>query len=198
MTRAFSPRTFNPRSWSSRALAGPAGGVVTVSTHYRLLVAVGEDIKTTLIGAGLMPGHSASRVIVRKVPYVSDIGTPKSGSTKTYALPAIVVCPGVNEQFLFGTNERDDIGYPVNVLLLDADSSPDNMTDQHLGWRERITERYIHPKHYFVAPSPAGDIVFHDCNIEPGPIVDYPRWIGMEMFVSLIGLRFFTRHSRNN
>ena len=59
-------------------------------------------------------------------------------------LPALLFSPAGNEEDLGGTNERDDIGYPVAALFLDRHpvTDPSNM-DKALLWRQKVRRAFI-------------------------------------------------------
>jgi hypothetical protein len=89
-----------------------------------------------------------------------------------------------------GTNQRDDVGYPIAVGLFaaDSDSQTENY-DRNLLWRERIRRKFLHQRLSGV-PS------VYTCLVEPKQIVDPFRWLARNLWVSTLLLRFLSREAR--
>lgn len=159
-----------------------------VSQHNGLLVGVHAEL-VDLAGSTL-PGISAVNIVERLVPAAKDIG---SGEGKTYGLPALLLFPGANERFTPAMNQSNDIGYPIVVAVIEGQTNATlgltENKDRYLYWREVIINHFINQ--YFTISSPA--CVFHECLVEPGPIIDWAKWGAEGLRVGSFTLRFFTR-----
>jgi hypothetical protein len=153
-----------------------------------LLSQVGSDL-AGLCGAGELPGILGANVVDRLVPFAGDIG---AAAGKTYKLPAILVFAGANERYAPAMNDSADIGYPVVIAILEgmtnSTAGVNEGRKRFLYWRERIIDQYL--SQYLTLSSPA--VTFHDCQVEPGPIVDWNK-VAEGMRVGSFTLRFVTR-----
>ena len=133
-------------------------------------------------------------------------------------LPGILVFP-VGEELMSataGTNCRDDIGYPVGVMMIDAErldqstqepvagdaETPDGGTqdqdfrmDEKLTWRETIRKRFFHARLDVSAYKSDGWV--HDCLMEPQAVVDPKDFLEANLWVSTLVFRFMSRESRS-
>lgn len=104
------------------------------SVHFRAMQAVEAKIK-------LLDLDGLTTVITRKLP--TDRGIGDTGAD--IPLPAVVISTmGIEAQPQNqGTNQRDDVDYPVNVTILAADNG-DLVTNQarYLKWREQINRAF--------------------------------------------------------
>ena len=108
-------------------------------------------------------------------------------------LPGVLVLPIDSESIARadGTNHRDDVGYPIAIGIVAADSDSQSADfDRNLLWRERIRKKFINQRLVNV-PS-----VF-TCLIEPRQIVDPFRWLSRNLWVSTLILRFMSREARS-
>lgn len=127
-------------------------------------------------------------------------------------LPGILVLPIGNESIppAGGTNERDDIGYPVGVVMFDSDRQ-DTRTgepadaelgtqdqfyafDRKLKWREDIRAEFIRQRLDISSQIAGADI--WDCTVEPGAVVNSDDWLRDNIWMSVLVLRFWSRESR--
>lgn len=148
----------------------------TEAVWYRCLTGVQAVIQ------GLsLTGISSGQVYVRKVPWDRDI-------TK----PGIIVCP-VKETSdpKAGTNERDDIGYGVHVVLIRASNQDAEVNlALHLKQREQISRALRHQPL-------AGVSEIYTVFIEPGPVID-PVSFAQQYDVQALVARCISREVRGN
>lgn len=107
-------------------------------------------------------------------------------------LPGVLVLPIDSESVArnAGTNNRDDVGYPVAVGMFAADSDSQAADfDRNLLWRERIRKKFVNQRLSNVSS-------VYTCLIEPRQIVDPFRWLSRNLWVSTLVLRFMSRESR--
>lgn len=154
----------------------------TTSVYYSILAAVQTQIQ------GLSLAGIASNVILKKIPTTDDFNV---GGANDY--PACIVAPGLamrETMFREGsTNQSNDIGYPVSVVLLDNDNGNQTANfNRDLLWRQRIIRQFEHK-----ALTGASDVYL--CRVEPEVVVQPAAW-ARNLWVSLFTLRFFTRESR--
>ena len=99
------------------------------SAFYDCLTAVRDRIRSLNLTA-----ISDDDVRVRKLPYGRGFDVDK---------PLIAVCP-INEEFNLGaTNERDDIGYGVAIVMLQPSNQDlESHIDRILQWRESIRKSF--------------------------------------------------------
>ncbi len=160
------------------------------STHHALLGAVRQEIVGLCDGQQL-PGIAS--VLDRLVPIAKDIGTALD---KPYKLPAVLIFPGANERFAPAMNDSQDVGYPVVVAIIEETAGAAQVNvdrGRFLFWRERIIHQFV--SRYLAISSP--DAVFHDCLVEPGPIVDWNKW-GEGLRVGSFTLRFVIRKTNRH
>ena len=118
-----------------------------------LRAAIGEDS-----GA---PWEIADATIdIAKLPYGDELG-----------LPGILLVP-VAELEGKGTNASDDIGYGVQVTIVQAsDGDVAEHADRLFYWREQAASAFRHQ-------ALTGVSEIHDCTIEPRPAVDPAAFSG--------------------
>lgn len=136
-----------------------------------------------------LSGIADASILVRKVNTFRGIGVQEA--SPVIAFPAIVIAPATSEltPSTAGTNERDDIGYPVLVGIVDADEQ--TLTDNHnrnLLWRQQIRQAFINQR----LP---GVTEVNECKIEPRDITKFSDWVSGK-YVSLFVLRFTSRETR--
>lgn len=157
------------------------------SIHYALL----EEVQRRVIALNL-DGLEESSVLVRWTPLMKDVG---GRSEKNFPYPAIVVCPVGQEQIIPVTNREDDWGIPV-LLAIAAQQSAVKATeaaqedlDRNLYWRERLLKAFRPQTIWTSKPT----VEFHNCRVEPGPIVDWPKLALDQIYTGYLVVRFFTR-----
>jgi len=106
----------------------------------------------TLAGEGRLPGIAAASIVAAEQPYVKPFFGATAEGGQALAYPGIIVWPYQQEQHNFnaGTNDRDEIVYPVAVSFVDKGSGKTG-TDamiisrtarrRHMLWRERVSRR---------------------------------------------------------
>lgn len=106
-------------------------------------------------------------------------------------LPGVLIAPLDGESINRGggTNNRDDVGYPIAVGMFaaDSDSQTENY-DRNLLWRERIRRKFVNQRLSGV-PS------VYTCVAEPRQIVDPQRWLSRNLWMSTLVLRFLSREA---
>ena len=170
---------------------------VTTSVYYNILEKVLEDIQ----GLSLtdMPTENIELIKVENYRETVEPG-----------LPGVLVFPLGMENITVnsGTTCRDDIGYPVGVLILDADrqdtstglpADADDGTqdqafrfDQKLLWREKIRKHFNNQRLTLSGVS----VGVHRCTIEPGDIVRGNDFLEANIWVSAMVIRCWTRETR--
>jgi hypothetical protein len=143
---------------------------------YRCLVAVQARIQGMALA-----GIANERIVIRKVP-----------DDRNVAKPAVVIAPLRQESLdpAEGTNNRDDVGYPVIVAALDADNqNPSSNHDRNLLWRERLRQAFHHQR------LPGVDEIING-TVEPLPIVDTPAWFDRNTYMTAMIVRLTSRERR--
>lgn len=126
-------------------------------------------------------------------------------------IPGILVFPTGTEAIPLdgGTLRRDDLGYPVGILMLDADRQssvtgiPADADEGHVDqdynfnakllWREKIRKKFIRQRLTAVAIT---DVDVWTCEVEPDIVVDPgPLW-SANLWVGSLVLRFISRETR--
>ena len=108
-------------------------------------------------------------------------------------LPCVIISPEGVEQDLGGTNERDDWGYPVPLVYVDADNQ--DLADTALKrkrmllWRQRL-RRAFHNKRL----SAVSEV--YVCRVEPNVIIDQTAWLERNKVVGGMTIRCVTREVR--
>lgn len=180
----FLPQFFEPYQEAARAPVG------TRSTHERCIDAVIRTIKNL----DLEDLHTAS-ILKSKVPVTRRFQL-KTGETGRVELPGVLVAPWGAEQISpqQGTNLRDDIGYPVVVVLIQSNTRTNVEQDQSIDlsrimlWRQTIIKAFRNQPL-------SGVRSVMTCTVEPQSV------IGLESFfrgfdVSSVVFRFFSRETR--
>jgi len=143
---------------------------------FQCLTAVQSRIQTLALS-----GIANQSVVVRKVP-----------DDKNITKPAVVIAPLGRETLdpADGTNNRDDVGYPILVALLDGDNqNPTSNHDRNLLWREKIRRAFHNQR------LPGVDAII-TAFVEPLPVTDAAAWFERNTFVTAMLLRFISREPR--
>ena len=121
------------------------------------------------------------------------IPLPEAKYFKRY--PAITISPFGAEIInpKAGTAASDDIGYPVQIALIDS-AEQDQQTDLELWleWREDTVDKFI--KNRWAAVSELVQV--YEIDVEPGIIIDPAAWLQRNLMVSPFGLRVWYRKQR--
>lgn len=146
------------------------------SLHDRILDAV-----VTRIQGLSLSGVSSANIVKRWVPqFVPEITT----------LPAIFVSPIGSEGEVGGLNNRDDIGFPVLVVIIAASNQNNtDYTSRNTLWRERIQSAL---RHQFL--SGVSEVI--DCVPLFGTVFDPSFWLSEDLHWSPMAFRFMTRTAR--
>lgn len=143
--------------------------------HKRIMDGVCDAIKSLSL-----TGIDNTSIVVRKTP-----------DGRGLTLPAIVVAPGSNETSTqnAGTNNRDDVGYPVVVAIF-AQDNRDYTTNhaRYLQWRETIAKAFRNQRLTGVSE-------VMRCNVEQGSVIDQ-RAFYENYLASFFTLRFIARVPR--
>jgi hypothetical protein len=167
------------------------------STYFAILNAV----KTRILDLNLTAIPDANVQVVK---------TEHFRETIEPGLPGIQIMPAPVETILVneGTTCRDDVGYPVTVLMMDSDrqdtqtglpvdaddgtQDQDHRFDEKLHWRERIRKAFINQRLKLTDGYPD---VFR-CTIEPGEIIRDTDWLEANIWISVLVIRCWTREER--
>lgn len=152
-----------------------------MSTYLAILQSVCERVRQLNL-----PEIPDSQVAVAKV-FVPEVIETLPG------LPAAVVhVPGRAEVAQFGgTNERDDIGYPVQISLLAQDDQQNDETvrfARHAHWQERLRQGLVQR----ALPVPG---VFTS-RLESQKFVEPLPWKRRNLWVGSLVVRFLCREAR--
>jgi hypothetical protein len=128
-----------------------------------------------------------SQVVVVKV-FVPEVIEALPG------LPAVVICPPARGEIndAGGTNERDDIGYPVQVTLLAEDGQENDegvRFDRNVAWQQQIRQALTH------CPLPEAGCVFTS-RLESQHVIDPFPWKRRNLWSGSLVFRFISREER--
>lgn len=125
-----------------------------------------EAIKTA-IQALALTGVSSTNVLIQKIPRDSSSDVPAASQ-----MPLILISPVGAESIdpTGGTNIRDQVVYPIQVLMLDRDDqSQTSNYDRYLLWRETIRQRFTNCR-----LSGVSEVV--RVRVEASDILNPPAW----------------------
>lgn len=123
-----------------------------------------------------------------------EIRVRKHPDDDSRVYPGITVHPAVDWQHRReGTNERDDVGYGVQVTMVQATSQDvRRQIDRRLLWREKIRREFIHQR------APLSSITeVYTCHIEAAPPFNR-RDFRKDYDVDSLVIRVWTRETRGN
>ena len=165
--------------------------MANTSIEYGLLAKVQTDIKALITG-GTITGIATDSVLLRKVP--SDRDFNSNPGTNEYAYPGILICPApLGISLEPRTNASDTWGFPVLITsVAQDDQDVTSNLDLYLGWGEKIVAAFVTKG--LVTTDPA--TTFNSCEIDPGPPVNWDRWL-KGVFSNFVILRFFTSRIRS-
>lgn len=149
-----------------------------IAVHYRCLEQCHKAVQ-----ALDLPGLPQGRVFRRKFPADRDLEPP-------FIVVSFPV--GAVETYEPGTNDRDDLGYPILVTFAmasnqDLDAGPDFAN--FITWRERVMRRFR-----FQRLDGVPEIFY--CRPEPQPILDADLFFDKNLDVGGILFRFISREVR--
>ncbi len=152
------------------------------SVLYRCLLAVQAQIRNLSL-----PLLSSNGVLIRQVVSDRDVGQGRS-----YPYPTVQISPFLREQMPLeaSTNLRDQVAYPVLVVILAAENTDQDATfPTYLQWRERIA-RAFRNQHLPSVPE------IYGCQILPQEIVSAEAYLRHSLFSSALLLEFYSREPR--
>lgn len=160
--------------------------MAATSVHMRILVQIRTDIRALNLS-----WVTPDQIVIVPVPEAAPIYVDDKH-------PALSISPVGREVFGDGTNESDDIGYPVTLAIHDAahgndaQESVDAWLDTRLVWREELIDKYSHARISGIT----GTANAFDTVIEPGPVFDVFAWHQKARAVSVVNLRCQVRKMR--
>lgn len=167
------------------------------STYYAIL----EAVQTRIIDLNLTSIPAANIVVLKTEHYRERV---ESGMPSIQIMPAPVEAMLVDE----GTTCRDDIGYPVTVLMIDSDRQ-DTTTglpsgasqgtqdqahrfDEKLHWRQQIRKAFINQRLDLATGYPNCS----RCTVEPAEIIRPTDWLEANIWIGVMVIRCWTREDR--
>jgi hypothetical protein len=127
-------------------------------------------------------------------------------------LPGVLIAPLGPEIIVAieGTNEMEDIGYPVAVVLVDQDRQQSGTGlpadaeegtqdqffryEQKLIWRSQIRKQFINQRLSLSGVTPDKT---NRCTVEPQMVVNAEEWLATNIWISGTVFRFWTREVRS-
>jgi hypothetical protein len=173
--------------------------VLSRSVYYAILTAVHEAVQSISF-------NPIANENIQVVKVLNERETVLPG------LPGILILPfgAENITATAGTNERDDIGYPVAIVAFDQDrqqsrtgepaDAQEGTQDQtynfnnRLLWRQKIRKQFINQR---LSLSGVNTEV-NRCTVEPWDVVRAEDWLTSNIWVSGMVFRFWTRETRGN
>lgn len=139
------------------------------------------DEVATKIAALSLSGIASSSIVKAKA-------MPTSEDEFVGGLPGCAIFPHGNIGELPGTNVRDDIVYPVGILLVQAGNQNQSTNrDRMLLWLEQVRKRFIH-QHLTVTS-------VYTCMVDPKAAFDLAAW-RVNFDAGGMVLRFVSRETR--
>lgn len=151
--------------------------------HRKIMDQVQTDIKAIVFAGSGTP--SDTNVVVLEVA--------EEYKKYTTGFPAILITPQGFETFPgTGTIAKDDIGFPVTIVLLDShEEDQQTQQDDWLRWREQIRDTFINAKL-------SGITEVLNITIEPDLTVNPAAWRQAGLLVSILVLRVIARVQRGS
>lgn len=151
------------------------------SLHYQLLLATQARFQDVLLD-----DIADTSILVLKVPDLKALEKDRSAAIR---MPGILICQGKSEKIAGGTNNRDDVSYPVAVYIFAKDEKEISTShNKYLRWREQLIHSVIHQRLDDVPEQFMADI-------EPGPIIHDGSWMA-GLLASAFTIRYTARRSR--
>lgn len=121
------------------------------STESSILTSVWTTISNILYTT------APEEIAIRKWPY-------DKSRDKDHWYPGITISRAMENERP-GTNERDDVGYGIQVtMVMDNSAYPDEL-DYFSEWRQKIRKAFIHQR-----LTGTGTDTIYTCLVEPGPV----------------------------
>lgn len=169
----------------------PQMNIVTAASSAvfkRILDAVLAELQS-LATAGSLPGIPSASIARQDMVFISNA---------PFDLPGILIAPGAQEEDKGGTNARDDLSYPVMVVIVDSkwakDPDPASTDIDYLLIRERIRRHFQHRRLALVSATVPES---YTTNVGYEGILDHQTDSkGLMRFGSYLQLNFCTREPR--
>jgi hypothetical protein len=153
------------------------------AVHERCVDAV-VSLARTLATAGSLP------LITDSTTQVHDSIDLDPSIFTNIPLPALVAAPKGVATHGGVVNERDDIGYPVPLIIVDRNGAEmDEHRDDYLLLRERL-DRYFRNQPLTGVP----EII--NCIVDDTQVFEYPKEWEYQWMISTVMLRFISREAR--
>lgn len=115
-------------------------------------------------------------------------------------LPGVLVCHPQSANIIYGggTNERDDIGYPVLTMVMAKDTTDQyanydaDTHDKYLNWHEQIRKKFINQRLLAADNSTLADL----CKLEQELVVNNVKFRTQKLFMGVCAWRFSMREAR--
>lgn len=160
--------------------------VVVSNLVYQRLTATADSCHDRILDAVVALVQSMA---LTGVDSVVNFEMPDKAAMARVTLPAVVVSSfGEVETEDGGTHSRDDIGYPVTIMILDRMGEVANVPRRVKGWRETICDGLRSQR----LPGVAESLV---TRIEPGPVLESDIG-GVAMVASATKARVVCRRTR--
>lgn len=148
----------------------------------QIVLAIQARIQTLALS-----GIQSTNVIIQKIPSTTKNNAP------VVALPCVIITPYNPESFsdLEGTNESDDIGYRIQISIVDKDGGDQEKNrNRWLLWREEI-RKSLHNKRLDSIPTQ------FTCSVSPNPVYDPAAWFDRGVALGGMIATFKNRENRN-
>jgi hypothetical protein len=170
----------------------------TPAVYYSILEAVQAGLKEIELD-----GIEDANILLAKVQNERETVFP--------GLPGILVLPFGAESIVAtqGTNNRDDIGYPVGVICFAQDrqqsytglptaaakgtQDEEYRFEPRLLWRQQIRQKFINQRLVLTDTTPSKT---NRCTVEPMQVIDPRDWLEDNIWTSGLVFRFWTREVR--
>lgn len=149
-----------------------------------VLTTILNAVQSQIIGMSLT-GMTDANVLRMKVPVNRAQDLPRDNP-----YPCILIAPYGAEEPVDGTNESDDIKYPVLIVILAADQNEQDFElDKYFTWREQIRQKF----HY---KRLTGCTTVYQGEVFPQAIVEASAWFTEAKFISSLLVKFTSRELR--
>jgi hypothetical protein len=149
------------------------------STQQRCILAVQAAVQ----GFGLA-GLPAEQVVAGKLPLDRNLTLP----AVVCSLPA-----DAGEELPGGFNQREDVGYPVQVTILGAENQDNDLNDQSdqlLLWRQDLLLHF-----HNLRLAGVSEVIY--CKVEPRAIVDVAAFLERNLLAGGFVVRCYARQARD-
>ena len=154
----------------------------TTSVQYRVL----DAVQTRLRALGLT-GIASGSIIVKKLPLLRAL------TDNALALPGVIISPTREQRPTTGTNDRDDVVYPVQVAIFSKDQQEKTLAvdlTTHTLWRQQISRAFHNQRLAGV-----DEVVI--ASVEPQEVFSLSAWLQQHLVGGLL-IRFRCREPRGS